>query len=70
MVGLVVSWGYNGSVSFRYMRRYWGWFALAFDTFKLNIMVFGELNRMLTVSKFAYNFSTLFEAGCPCPSDP
>jgi len=52
-------------VSLKYMRRNWGWFALAFDTFKLNIMVFGGLNRMLTVSKFAYNFSTLFEAGVP-----
>ncbi len=53
------------AVSIRYMRRYWDWFALAFDTFKLKIMVFGELNRMLTVSKFAYNFSALFEAGVP-----
>lgn len=53
------------AVSLKYMRRYWGWFALAFDTFKLNIMVFGGLNRMLTVSKFAYNFSTLLVAGVP-----
>ncbi len=53
------------AVSFRYLRRHWDWFALAFDKFKLKIMVFGELNRMLTVSKFAYNFSTLFEAGVP-----
>ncbi len=52
-------------MTLRYMRRYFDWFALAFDTFKLKIMVFGELNRMLTVSKFAYNFSTLFEAGVP-----
>ncbi len=53
------------AVSLKYMRRYWGWFTLAFDTFKLNIAVFGELNRMLTISKFAYNLSTLFEAGVP-----
>ncbi len=53
------------TVSFRYLKRYCDWFAFAFDTFKLNIIVFGELNRMLTVSKFAYNFSTLFEAGVP-----
>ncbi|GAX62689.1 type II secretory system protein [Candidatus Scalindua japonica] len=52
-------------VSVRYMRRYCDWFAYAFDTFKLKLMIFGELNRMLTVSKFAYNFSTLFEAGVP-----
>ncbi len=67
----VVAWwvlllvGVITAVSLRYMRRYWGRFTLAFDTFKLKIMVFGELNRMLTVSKFAFNFSTLFEAGVP-----
>ncbi|MCP4265305.1 MAG: type II secretion system F family protein [Candidatus Brocadiaceae bacterium] len=53
------------AVSTKYMRRHLDWFALAFDKFKLKIMVFGELNRMLTVSRFAYNFSTLFEAGVP-----
>ncbi len=53
------------AMSFRYLRRYCDWFAFAFDTFKLKIIIFGELNRMLTVSKFAYNFSTLFEAGVP-----
>jgi len=50
---------------FRYARRHWNGFALSIDTLKLNIMVFGELNRILTVSKFAYNFSTLIEAGVP-----
>ncbi len=53
------------AVSLKYMRRNWGRFALAFDTFKLNIMIFGGLNRMLTISNFAYNFSTLFVAGVP-----
>ncbi len=53
------------AVSLKYMRRYWDRFALAFDTFKLNIMVFGGLNRMLTISKFAYNCSILLVAGVP-----
>lgn len=59
LVGVIMA------VSLKYMRRYWDWFSLAFDKFKLNIMVFGEINRILTVSNFTYNFSTLFEAGVP-----
>ena len=40
-------------------------FALAFDTAKLKVAVFGELNRILTISKFAFNFSVLCESGIP-----
>jgi type II secretory pathway component PulF len=50
---------------FTYARRLWNGFALFIDNVKLNIMVFGELNRMLTISKFAYNLSALLEAGVP-----
>ena len=50
---------------FRYARRHWSGFVLFIDTVKLNIVVFGELNRILIVSKFVYNFSTLLEAGVP-----
>ncbi len=50
---------------FRYALRQWNRFALFIDTIKLNIMVFGELNRILIVSNFVYNFSTLLEAGVP-----
>lgn len=50
---------------FKYARRYWNGFTLYIDTIKLNIMVFGELNRILIVSNFAFNFSSLIEAGVP-----
>ncbi len=50
---------------FRYGRRYWYGFALYIDALKLNIMVFGELIRILTVSKFAFNYSILIESGVP-----
>ena len=62
---VVILVGVMSVLSIKYMRRYCDWFALNLDKFKLNIMVFGELNRMLTISKFAYNFSTLFESGVP-----
>ncbi len=50
---------------FRYARKHSIRFALAVDTAKLKLAVFGELNRLLIISKFAFNFSALFESGVP-----
>src|SRR5262245_29736256 len=38
-------------------------FAMAWDKMKLHLPVFGELNRMLALSKFAHNLSILYRSG-------
>lgn len=40
-------------------------FAMAYDRMKLRLPVFGKLNVMFTVSRFAQNFASLFNAGVP-----
>jgi Type II secretory pathway, component PulF len=50
---------------FRYGQKHWIRFAYAVDSAKLKIWVFGELIRILTISRFAFNFSILFESGVP-----
>ncbi len=52
-------------VLYKYATRRWEGFAFAVDNMKMNVAVFGELNRMLAISKFAYNFSALFKSGVP-----
>jgi type IV pilus assembly protein PilC len=52
-------------IAVKYARKKWEWFAVAFDKFKLNIVIFGELNRMLVISRFAHNFAALFKSGVP-----
>lgn len=39
--------------------------ALAVDTVKLKLPVFGELNRMLALSRFSHNLSILYRSGLP-----
>lgn len=52
-------------MAIKFMRKRSGKFAYRLDDLKLKIAIFGELNRMFTVSKFAYNFSSLFKSGVP-----
>lgn len=49
----------------KFMRKRSGKFAYRLDNLKLKIAIFGELNKMFTISKFAYNFSALFKSGVP-----
>lgn len=51
--------------AFLYAKRRQNKFSLAIDKMKLNIMVFGELIRMLTISRFAYNFAAFHKSGIP-----
>jgi len=39
--------------------------ALAVDTVKLRLPLFGELNRMLALSRFSHNLSILYRSGLP-----
>lgn len=52
-------------MAIKFMRKRSANFAYKLDQMKLRILVFGELNKMFTVSKFAYNFSSLFKSGVP-----
>lgn len=52
-------------MAIKVMRKRSANFAYKLDQMKLRILVFGELNKMFTVSKFAYNFSSLFKSGVP-----
>lgn len=40
-------------------------FAYFVDSIKLNLPIFGELNRMLSVSRFAHNLAILYRSGIP-----
>lgn len=40
-------------------------FALAFDQFKLNLPIFGEIARMIELSRFAHNMAILLRSGIP-----
>ncbi len=40
-------------------------FALKLDRIKLKLPVFGEINLMLSVSRFSHNFSMLYRSGIP-----
>ncbi|MDQ6977403.1 MAG: type II secretion system F family protein [Ghiorsea sp.] len=48
-----VRWLYKRSTSF----------ANAFDDFKLNLPVFGDINRMIALSRFTHHFSIMFRSG-------
>lgn len=52
-------------MAIKFMRKRSGKFAYKLDNLKLKIAIFGELNKMFTISKFAYNFSFLFKSGVP-----
>ncbi len=41
------------------------WFLHRWDRMKIDLPVFGELNRMFAISRFSQTFSTLFNAGIP-----
>ena len=47
------------------LRRVSKGFALWFDGLKLKLPVFGELNMMLSVSRFTHNLAILYRAGLP-----
>ena len=46
-------------------KRYSPAFLLKWDGWKLEYPVFGELNKMLALSRFTHNFSILYRAGLP-----
>jgi type II secretory pathway component PulF len=46
-------------------KRYSPKFAMEWDRMKLHYPIFGELNLMLSLSKFAHNFSILYKSGLP-----
>ncbi|MBI5815695.1 MAG: type II secretion system F family protein [Nitrospinae bacterium] len=49
----------------RMLKKKWPAFLFQWDNMKLNLPVFGDLNRMFAISRFSQNFSTLFKAGLP-----
>lgn len=57
--------GVVGFIVFRYSKKHIPKVAFAIDKFKLKIVLFGEINRMITVSRFAHNFAVLFKSGVP-----
>jgi type II secretory pathway component PulF len=40
-------------------------FAMALDKLKRNLPIFGELNKMLAISRFTHNFAVLYRSGIP-----
>jgi len=40
-------------------------FAMAYDRFKFRLPVFGELNHMLVIARFAHNLAVLYRSGIP-----
>lgn len=53
LLGLSIPWLYKRSPSF----------ANALDDFKLNLPIFGEINRMIALSRFTHHFSIMFRSG-------
>src|ERR1043166_137576 len=47
------------------LRRVSKAFALRYDTLKLRLPVFGELNLMLAITRFTHNLAILYRAGLP-----
>jgi type IV pilus assembly protein PilC len=47
------------------LKRFSPRFAFAWDGMKLKLPIFGELNLMLAISKFAHNLSILYRGGHP-----
>ncbi|HVR35841.1 MAG TPA: type II secretion system F family protein [Methylomirabilota bacterium] len=58
LTGLLV-----GGITVHVLRRVSESFALAFDRMKLKLPVFGELNHMLSISRFTHNLSILYRSG-------
>ena len=46
-------------------RRKYRRFAFYYDKLKISLPVFGELNRMISLSRFSHNMSSLFRSGIP-----
>ena len=40
-------------------------FAMAYDRFKFRLPIFGELNHMLVIARFAHNLAVLYRSGIP-----
>jgi len=49
----------------RLARKRIPWFARLLDHAKLSLPLFGEINRMLALSRFAHHFAVLYRAGIP-----
>ena len=47
------------------LKRYSPSFLLMWDGWKLHYPIFGDLNRMLALSRFTHNFSILYRSGLP-----
>jgi type IV pilus assembly protein PilC len=54
-----------GVIAFPIARRVSPAFALAVDRIKLQLPIFGELNLMLALSRFAHNLAILYRSGLP-----
>lgn len=52
-------------VSVKVARHRWLWLAYAVDRLKLEMPIFGDLNKMIAMSRFATNFSVLYRSGIP-----
>ena len=55
----------SGVIGFKYARRNSDKFAFGIDNIKMKIALFGEINRMIIMSRFAQNFAVLFRSGLP-----
>jgi type IV pilus assembly protein PilC len=55
----------TGLVSVRIASRFSKGFRLWLDRFKLKLPVFGELQQMLSISRFAHNLALLYRSGIP-----
>ncbi|MDX8387479.1 MAG: type II secretion system F family protein [Ghiorsea sp.] len=50
-------------IGLRFLHRKSPRFARKFDAMKLNFPIFGEINRMIALSRFTHNFSMMFRSG-------
>ncbi len=50
---------------FKHVPKYLPTLAMSIDRFKLNVPVFGQLNRMIIQSRFCHNMGLLLKAGVP-----
>ncbi|MDX8409573.1 MAG: type II secretion system F family protein [Mariprofundales bacterium] len=55
----------GGVLAFRTARRRSEEFAMKVDEFKMNMPVFGDLNRMIVLSRLSHNLAVLLRAGVP-----
>ncbi len=56
---------FMGTAGVQILRRTLKPFALLFDRFKLKMPVFGHINHMISLSRFAHNLATMYRSGIP-----